>query len=69
MELSKVLKGFVTIAIIAMVLAVVWYLSSVVVYILLAAILAIVGRPLVNRLSKIHIEGGAYHVAWQQASR
>ena len=57
MELSKALKGFVTIAIIAMVLAVVWYLSSVVVYILLAAILAIVGRPLVNRLSKIHIGG------------
>ncbi len=55
MELSKVVKGLVTIIIIAAVLGIVWYLSSVVAYILIAAVLAIIGRPLVKYLTKIKV--------------
>ncbi|MBR5132912.1 MAG: AI-2E family transporter [Alistipes sp.] len=53
MELSKILKGIVTIMVVALVLALMWYLCSVVLYILIAAVLAIVGRPLVDRLWKL----------------
>ena len=55
MELSKILKGIVTILVITLVLALVWYLRSIVLDILLAAVLAIVGRPLVDHLSKVGI--------------
>lgn len=39
----------------AAILFLVWYFSSVVIYILVAAVLAIMGRPLVNWLSRQHI--------------
>ncbi len=41
----------------AVVLALVWYFSSIVAYILISAILAVVGRPLVNILSRQTIRG------------
>lgn len=43
-------------AVTALVLFLVWYFSSVVIYILVSAVLAIVGRPLVNRIAKIKIK-------------
>ena len=54
---EKILKGIVTIAIITIVLLSVWYLSNVVLYILASAILSLIGRPLVVRLSQIKIAG------------
>ena len=55
MELNKIVKGLLTLLAVALVLALVWYLRSIVLYILIAAVLAIVGRPLVDRLSKLRI--------------
>lgn len=57
MDLTKIAKGLVTLAIIGVVLCVLWYLRSVVVYILLSAVLAIVGRPFVERLTTIKLFG------------
>ncbi len=44
-------------AAVAAVLFLVWYFSSVVVYILISAVLAVVGTPLVHRLSSIRVKG------------
>ncbi len=44
-------------AIAAAVLFLVWYFSSIVVYILISAVLAVMGSPLVRRLSALHIKG------------
>lgn len=44
-------------AIAAAILFLVWYFSSIVVYILISAVLAVVGRPLVKCLSAFHIKG------------
>lgn len=44
-------------AVAAVVLFLVWYFSSIVVYILVSAVLAVVGSPLVRRLSALHIRG------------
>ena len=54
---QTVLKFVVGAAIAAAVLFLVWYFSSIVVYILVSAVLAVVGRPLVKRLSEIHVRG------------
>lgn len=50
-------KFIVGAAVTAAILFVVWYFSSIVVYILVSAVLAIMGRPLVCRLAQIHIRG------------
>ena len=55
MDLNRVLRGIVTFAISAAIFALVWYLRSIVFYILLAAVFAIVGRPFVDRLSKLRL--------------
>lgn len=55
MELSKILKGALTLVAVGLVLLMLWYLRSVVGYIILSAVLAIVGRPLVERLTAIKI--------------
>jgi len=47
-------------AVAAAVLFVVWYFSSIVVYILVSAVLAVMGRPLVKRLAALH--AGRWHV-------
>lgn len=44
-------------AIAAAVLFLIWYFSSIVVYILVSAVLAVMGRPLVNRLAALHVRG------------
>lgn len=44
-------------AIAAAILFLVWYFRSIVVYILISAVLAVVGNPLVRWLSKLHIRG------------
>lgn len=57
MELSKILKGALTLVAVGLVLLMLWYLRSVVGYIILSAVLAIVGQPLVERLTAIKIGG------------
>lgn len=52
---QAVLKWTVGIIIAAVIGSILWYFRSVVVYILVSAVLAIVGRPLVRTLSRIHI--------------
>lgn len=54
---DKILKGVVTLAIVAGVLFVIGYLWQVVLYILSAAVFAIVGRPLVARISRVRLLG------------
>ncbi len=44
-------------AAVAAVLFLVWYFSSIVVYVLVSAVLAVVGNPLVKRLAALHIRG------------
>lgn len=51
------LKFFVGAAIAASILFLVWYFSSIVVYILISAVLAVVGNPLVRRLAAVRIRG------------
>lgn len=55
MDLNRVLRGIVTFALAAAIFALVWYLRSIVLYILLAAVFAIMGRPFVDRLSKLRV--------------
>lgn len=44
-------------ALVAVILFLVWYFSSIVVYILISAVLAVVGNPLVRCLAAVHIRG------------
>lgn len=52
---QTVLKFIVGAAIAAAILFLVWYFSSIVVYILVSAVLAVMGRPLVKVLCRLHI--------------
>ena len=52
---QNILRFAVGMIITAAILFLVWYFSSVVIYILVSAVLAIIGRPLVNWLSRQHI--------------
>lgn len=54
---QTVLKFIVGAAIAAAILFLVWYFGSIVGYILISAVLAVVGSPLVNRLTKICVKG------------
>ncbi len=54
---QTVLKFIVGAAIAMAVLFLVWYFSSIVVYILVSAVLAVMGRPLVKRLAALHVRG------------
>jgi predicted PurR-regulated permease PerM len=54
---EKILKGIMSVAIIAIVMLSVWYLSNVVLYILASAVLSLIGRPLVVRITRIKIVG------------
>lgn len=42
-------------AVAAAVLFLVWYFRSIVVYVLISAVLAVMGNPLVKRLAALHI--------------
>ena len=44
-------------AVAAVALYLIWYFSSIVVYILVSAVLAVMGRPLVSRLTGVEIRG------------
>lgn len=57
MTSDKILKGIATLIIVAAVLAIVGYLWHVVVYVAAAAVLAILGRPLVNTIASAKIGG------------
>lgn len=52
---QNIWKYVVGILLTAVILFLVWYFSSVVIYILVSAVLAIVGRPLVRRISMLRI--------------
>ncbi len=57
MNSEKIFKTIVTLAIVALALFLVWYLWSIVLYVIVAAILSLVGRPLVVRLTRIKVSG------------
>ena len=54
---EKIFKTIISLAVVALALFLVWYLWSVVLYVILAAILSLVGRPLVVRLTHLKIAG------------
>lgn len=54
---QAVLRFLIGVAIAAVICFLVWYFSSIVVYVLVSAVLAIVCRPLVRRLTSISIRG------------
>ena len=56
-SLDRVLKGIVTMALVATSLFVVWYFWRIILYVLISAVLAIVGRPLVRYLARIKVGG------------
>ena len=64
---QNILRFTVGLIITAAILFVMWYFSSVVIYILVSAVLAIMGRPLVNWISKQHI-GRFQMPRWAAAS-
>ncbi len=55
MTLQSVWKFVVGVLLTAVVLFLIWYFSSIVCYILISAVLAVMGRPLVRRLERIRI--------------
>lgn len=56
-SLDRVLKGIVTLALVAASLFVVWYFWRIILYVLISAVLAIVGRPLVRYLARVKVGG------------
>ena len=64
---QNILRVSVGLILTATILFLVWYFSSVVIYILVSAVLAIIGRPLVNWLVKRRI-GRHYMPRWAAAS-
>lgn len=57
MNSEKIFKTIITLAIVALALFLVWYLWSIVLYVIVAAILSLVGRPLVVRLTRLKVSG------------
>lgn len=53
--MSKLARYIIIAAITAVILFLVWYFSNVVAYVLVAAVLAIIGTPLTDRLASVHI--------------
>ena len=54
---QNILRVTVGLVVTAVILYLIWFFSSVVIYILVSAVLAIMGRPLANKLSEICIRG------------
>ena len=50
------LRGVVILLVVAVVGAIIWWFREVIVYILISAVLAIIGRPLVRQICRIHIK-------------
>ena len=57
MNSEKIFKTIITLAIVALTLFLVWRLWSIVLYVIVAAILSLVGRPLVVRLTRVNVSG------------
>ena len=55
MTLQTVWKFIVGLALTAFALFLVWYFSAIVTYILVAAVLAVIGRPLVRHIERLHV--------------
>ena len=55
--MSKLTKYVIGIAIAAAVIFIVWYFSNIVTYILISAVLAIIGKPLVDAIGRVGIKG------------
>ncbi len=53
--MNKLVKYIIGVAFTAIILSLLWYFSNIVAYILISAVLAIIGKPLVALLSKIKI--------------
>ena len=53
--MSKLQRYIVAAVITAVVVFLVWYFSNVVTYILIAAVLAIIGKPLTDLLTGLHL--------------
>ena len=56
-------------AVAAAVLFLVWYFRSIVVYVLISAVLAVMGNPLVKRLAALHIKGWKVPAGWRRWRR
>lgn len=57
MTAEKIFKGIITLLGVALSLFIVWYFFNIVLYIFIAAILSLVGRPLVLRLTRLKLFG------------
>lgn len=53
----KILRIGVTLVAVAAAMFVVWYFARVVAYIIISAVLAVIGRPMVSRLSEMRFRG------------
>jgi len=58
--MNKLAKYIIAVAVLAIIVFIVWYFRSVITYILVAALLSLMGRPLVRFLSGIRIK--KYHI-------
>ncbi|MBP3547607.1 MAG: AI-2E family transporter [Alistipes sp.] len=67
MTVEKIIKSVATLAVIAAVLCAMGYLWQVVLYVVVAAVLAIVGRPLVRRLLGVRIFDRSMSRSWAAA--
>ncbi|MFR9580777.1 MAG: AI-2E family transporter, partial [Rikenellaceae bacterium] len=61
MNFEGVIKFIVGVSLTALAVFLVWYFSSVVIYILVSAVLAVMFRPLVNLLERLSIKGIKIH--------
>lgn len=50
------LRGLVILLLVAVIGAIIWWFREVIVYILISAVLAIIGRPLVRQICRVHIK-------------
>ena len=54
---EKILKGIVTLLVVGVVVAAMWYLSDIVIYVVASAVLSLVGRPMVVYLQRLKVAG------------
>ncbi len=55
--MDKLTKYIIALAVTAAVLFIIWYFSSIVIYILISAVLSVMGRPLMTLLEKLSFKG------------
>jgi len=53
--MNKLAKYIIGLAVTAIIFFLVWYFRNIIIYILIAAVLSLIGRPLVNSLTRLHI--------------